>query len=233
MKKQRITVLLLLLLTVLFSSFALAEESLSPNMRVAHCKKYVSLREAPSTASRRLTTVPLGAEVLAWRDGGADGPEDDFLYCVYRGKEGYILREYLEPILESYDTGLGFSFQYNPNRLRPEPDMSESGKSILVEWIGYEGVPASLELMLTGAFQEDPRAYLEANTDYTETLTTAFGVNVTGGTKTNDNNTLSFGFYIAAGESQTVLIFTTCPTELDEIADADFQDLLRTIQIDP
>ena len=231
MKKQRITVLLLLL-TVLFSSFALAEEALSPNMRVVHCKKYVSLREKPSSSSRRLTTVPLGAEVLAWRDGGADGPEDDFLYCEYRGKTGYILREYLEPILKSYDTGLGFSFQYNPNRLNPEPDMSESGKSILVEWIGYEGVPAYLELMLPEVFQEDPQAYLEANTDYTETLTTAFGVEVTGGTKTNEDYTLSYGFYIATGEGQTVLIVTTCPTELDEIADADFQDLLKTIQID-
>ena len=66
-----------------------------PNMRVAHCKSFVSLREERSVSSARLAKVPLGAEVLAFT---RYGEENGFLLCVYHGEYGYILSEYLEPI---------------------------------------------------------------------------------------------------------------------------------------
>ena len=66
-----------------------------PNMRVVNCKEFVSLRETRSTSARRLVKVPLGAQVLAFPEYGN---ENGFIYCVYRGEEGYILAEYLEPI---------------------------------------------------------------------------------------------------------------------------------------
>ncbi len=66
-----------------------------PNMRIAHCKTYVSLRERPMAASGRLAKVPLGAPVLAYPE---DGGQNGFIRCVYQGLEGYILSKYLEPV---------------------------------------------------------------------------------------------------------------------------------------
>ena len=65
-----------------------------PNMRVANCKDFVSLRAQPSTSSKRLAKVPLGALVLA-----VPGAEetDGFIWCTYQDEYGYILAEYLEP----------------------------------------------------------------------------------------------------------------------------------------
>ncbi len=230
MRKTRMTAaVLLILLAALFICACCAEETLGPNMRVAHCKKDVSLRAKPSRNAKRLAKVPLGAEVLAWTDGGGEGEADDFLACEYRGKTGYILREYLEPIAEEYDTGLGFSFRYNPYRMRPDPSASESGKSVTVTWIGYEDTPAYMELMLPEAFPEDPQTYMEANTDYTDTFTTQSGATVTGGTKASADYTTSLGFYIVTQGNSTLLVSTACPTELDEIVDSDFRVVLTGI----
>ena len=66
-----------------------------PNMRVVKCKEYVSLRASRSASSKRLARVPLGAMVLAYPEMGE---ENGFIYCVYQGKEGYILSEYLESV---------------------------------------------------------------------------------------------------------------------------------------
>lgn len=66
-----------------------------PNMRVANCKSYVSLREKPSKSAKRLAKVPLGASVLAFPD---QSRTDGFLLCVYQDTYGYILSEYLEAI---------------------------------------------------------------------------------------------------------------------------------------
>ncbi len=65
-----------------------------PNMRVANCKEYVSLREKRSASSKRLAKVPLGALVLAYPGAG---DENGFIACTYHGQEGFILAEYLEP----------------------------------------------------------------------------------------------------------------------------------------
>ena len=223
---------ILLTLTVLLAGIllsGLAEETLPPNMRVVNCKTDVSLREKPSTSARRLARVPLGAEVLAWTDGGDEGEAEDFLPCEYQGRQGYILREYLEPIAQEYDTGLGFSFRYNPYRMEPEPSMSESGNSLLIEWIGSEEGPAYLEILLPQVFQEDPQEYLAANTDYTETFAADSGAVVTGGCKTSEDFTLSDGFYIVTQEDRMLLVLTVCSTEIEEIVESEFQNILKTL----
>ena len=65
-----------------------------PNMRVVKCSNYVSLREKPDAASRRLAKVPLGAPVLTF-PGTAE--QNGFTLCVYQDEYGYILSEYLAP----------------------------------------------------------------------------------------------------------------------------------------
>lgn len=59
-----------------------------PNMQVANCQSYVSLREEPSTKSARLIKVPLGAQVFVFPEGTE---ENGFLRCAYHDHEGYIL----------------------------------------------------------------------------------------------------------------------------------------------
>ena len=66
-----------------------------PNMRVAHCDSFVSLREKRSTSSARILKVPLGEKVLAYPEYGE---ENGFYLCVYQGEYGYILTKYLEPM---------------------------------------------------------------------------------------------------------------------------------------
>ncbi len=65
-----------------------------PNRRVVNCRSFVSLREKRAASSRRLAKVPLGALVLAFPE---EGEENGFIACVYQGKRGYILSEYLQP----------------------------------------------------------------------------------------------------------------------------------------
>ena len=66
-----------------------------PNMRIAKCKEFVSLREDRSTSSKRLAKVPLGALVLAYPEAGE---ENGFILCVYHDEYGFILSEYLQPV---------------------------------------------------------------------------------------------------------------------------------------
>lgn len=75
-------------------SVALHREQ-GPNMRIANCKEYVSLREKRAASSKRLAKVPLGALVLAFPEAGE---EDGFIQCVYRDEYGYIQAKYLQPI---------------------------------------------------------------------------------------------------------------------------------------
>ena len=207
-----------------------AEEVMPPNMRIVNCKEYVSLREKPSKSAKRLAKVPLGAEVTAWLDGGNEG-EDSFVYCEYGGKEGYILEEYLAPILQTYDTGLGFSFEYNPYRLEPDQTMSESGNSVLVEWIGSEDSPAYMELMLPEVIPGNPQEFVAANTDYMlDPFTTNAGASVTGGSGMNEDYTLVNGWYLVSQGEHTLLVSITCAAEAEEMTDSDFQNILRSIK---
>ena len=75
-------------------SVALHREQ-GPNMRIANCKEYVSLREKRAASSRRIAKVPLGAQVLAFPEAGE---ENGFIQCVYRDEYGYIQAKYLQPI---------------------------------------------------------------------------------------------------------------------------------------
>ena len=76
-------------------------------MRVVKCKNYVSLREAPDKTSKQLFKLEEG-EIVYY----CSRNEKEFAYspyrkqvhmftkCVYQGKEGYILSNYLEPAPE-------------------------------------------------------------------------------------------------------------------------------------
>ena len=75
-----------------FDGAALFREQ-GPNRQVVKCKSFVSLREKRAASSRRLAKVPLGALVLAFPE---EGEENGFTACVYQGKRGYILSEYLQ-----------------------------------------------------------------------------------------------------------------------------------------
>lgn len=70
---------------------ALAEGESLGTLRVCNCEEWVSLRKKPKTSSDRLVKVPLGALVT-----DCVRENDEFIYCTYEGKNGYILAEYLE-----------------------------------------------------------------------------------------------------------------------------------------
>lgn len=59
-------------------------------MKVINCSEWVSLREEPSTSSRRLAKVYLGELVT-----NCSASFDGFIACDYDGKSGYILYQYL------------------------------------------------------------------------------------------------------------------------------------------
>ena len=67
-------------------------ESFPGNQMVVNCTEWVSMWESPSTSSKRVTTVPLGAIVtdcVSYLSG-------EFILCEYNGKRGYISSSYLK-----------------------------------------------------------------------------------------------------------------------------------------
>ena len=70
-------------------------------MCVANCNEYVSLRESPSTSSKRLKTVHLGELV-----SNCESAENGFVRCEWDGKTGYILFQYLAPTTFSAGEGI-------------------------------------------------------------------------------------------------------------------------------
>ena len=87
MKKMMAAVLCLALLAALIPASA---ATVSEVMRVYNCQEWVSLREDPSTSSKRLAKVHYGelvTDCVAF---------DDFIQCDYNGKTGYILQKYLQ-----------------------------------------------------------------------------------------------------------------------------------------
>ena len=84
--------ILLLALCLVFAFSASAESSY---MRVVNCQNWVSLRDEPGKSSARLLQVSLGAIVT-----NCVRYNDEFTYCEYGGKGGYILSAYLEDITE-------------------------------------------------------------------------------------------------------------------------------------
>ena len=83
---------LFLLLCLAFTSVpAFAASEYIGNMEVVNCNEWVSLRETPSTAAKRLVKVSLGAIVRNCMQF-----DDKWVYAEYDGYSGYILAEYLE-----------------------------------------------------------------------------------------------------------------------------------------
>lgn len=74
---------------------AMADMDYLGDMEVVNCEEWVSLREKPSTSSKRVMKVYLGAVVNNCQQFG-----DDWIYAEYDGKGGYILAEYLQPCIE-------------------------------------------------------------------------------------------------------------------------------------
>ena len=88
---KRFAALFLLLCMALSAIPAFAAESLG-SMEVIRCKEWVSLREKPDTAAKRLAKVPLGAVVSRCEQAG-----DGWIYAEYDGHAGYIQARYLTP----------------------------------------------------------------------------------------------------------------------------------------
>ncbi len=66
-----------------------------PNMVIANCRSYASLRAKRSKRSTRLLKIPVGSEVLAFPE---DGYLNGFVLCAYHDELGYILKQYLRAI---------------------------------------------------------------------------------------------------------------------------------------
>ena len=93
-KMKRLVLILCLLLALLPLA---AEAQHQPfayvgNMEVVNCSEWVSLREEPSTGSRRLVQVSLGSVVA-----NCCYVAEDWCYAEFDGYCGYILSEYLKP----------------------------------------------------------------------------------------------------------------------------------------
>ncbi len=89
---KRLTTLLLLLCMVFAAMPVTAESEYIGSMEVVNCNEWVSLRESPSTSSKRLVKVSLGAIV-----SNCEQLNEDWIYAEYDGYSGYILAQYLAP----------------------------------------------------------------------------------------------------------------------------------------
>ena len=91
--KKILSIVLMLALVLCVLPTALAEDP-TPIMEVFNCSEYVSLRESPDTASKRLAKVYKGELVYFYAE--PDGSEESFYQVEYNGKVGYILSKYLK-----------------------------------------------------------------------------------------------------------------------------------------
>ena len=178
--------LLALFLILVFSlSFACGEETSGDalgDMKVVKCKEWVSLRQKPSTAAKRLKKVPLGATVTDCK-----AYSKEFVSCTYEGQSGYILAEYLEPLnpqpstaaQTKEDDGGDYSEQImlnassNGYTVRAVHQLADSGEQLVVtatgpdgqlKWVKIEQVKESGELTSVSAFlagtQTQPRVLI-------------------------------------------------------------------------
>lgn len=85
----RIAGIVFLLALVSLTNTALAHEPYE-TLHVVNCDQWVSLRENPSTSSKCIMQLPLGAVVSYICDAG------DFLQVSYSGTKGYVGRKYLK-----------------------------------------------------------------------------------------------------------------------------------------
>lgn len=92
---RKFTAMLIIVCMLLATLPAMASMDYLGDMEVVNCNEWVSLRELPSTSSKRLMKVYLGAVVNNCQQFG-----DDWIYAEYDGKGGYILAKYLQPFAE-------------------------------------------------------------------------------------------------------------------------------------
>ena len=85
----------ILLLAVCSAATAFADGT---RMTVVNCTSWVSLREKPDAASKRLTKVYLGETLEDCRPA-----ENDFVACTYGDLQGYIKSDYLQQDRETAD----------------------------------------------------------------------------------------------------------------------------------
>lgn len=83
-------VVFLLVLILLAGLVPVQASGVTDVMKVINCSEWVSLREDPSTSSRRLAKVYLGELVT-----NCSASFDGFISCDYDGKSGFILNQYL------------------------------------------------------------------------------------------------------------------------------------------
>ncbi len=88
MKRIALFLLAALLLAICTPSLA---DGVSEVMCVTNCEEWVSLREGPDTATKRLAQVRLGELVIH-----CSAAENDFIRCEIGGKTGYIRSQYLK-----------------------------------------------------------------------------------------------------------------------------------------
>ena len=88
---KKIIALLVLFSVLLLALPSQAETYYLGAMEVVNCDEWVSLREEPSTSSKRLAKVSLGATVHS-----CQAVDEEWIYAEFDGHAGYILAEYLQ-----------------------------------------------------------------------------------------------------------------------------------------
>ncbi len=91
-KRFALYLCILLVLLPLFVSAEYNPFEYVGNMEVVNCSEWVSLRETPSTAAKRLVKVSLGSIVH-----NCYSFTDEWYYAEFDGHGGYILADYLQP----------------------------------------------------------------------------------------------------------------------------------------
>ena len=86
-KRMACLVLVFMLMSTMIAASAYAPYE---KLHVTNCNAWVSLREEPSTSSKRIVQLPLGVLVSFVDENG------DFLKVSYSGTMGYVGREYLK-----------------------------------------------------------------------------------------------------------------------------------------
>lgn len=236
MNRRIACLIVAMLLAVLVTGAAMAEP-LKKVMMVDFCEEWVSLRDSPSTAGKRLAQVPLYALVT---DAETNPAWDDFTYCRYDGQYGYILSKYLveyvdvDPVIETWsDAGLGFSFLYDPEVMTVDAALSEDGGRVTVSPKDAD-VQASLEILTPESVGVLSWKFLELNapegTAYSED-TTESGDAMHFFKKRSDNGgNMMEGYYAVDGPENFVVAVGRWPEALSEDWGRRFTGLLRTIR---
>lgn len=236
MTRRIMCLIVAMALAALIMGGALAEP-LKKVMMVDFCEEWVSLRDAPSTAGKRLAQVPLYALVTDAETSPAWG---DFTYCRYDGQYGYILSKYLveyvdvDPAIETWSDGdLGFSFLYDPGVMTVDAGAPEDGGSVTIRPRDAD-VQASLEIMTPERVGVLPWKFLELNAPegvaYSEDTTQYgdamhfFKKNSAGG------GNMVEGYYAVDGPDNFAVAVGKWPEALSEDWGRRFTGLLRSLQ---